>query len=161
MKHPWAEIILYERGELAPAERERVGAHLAGCAACRAEAQACHLLLADLRASAPPPPDIRWGPYRAELRARIERRPEGARRWWLRPVPVALSAGVAGVLLLLATQSGFHREAAMTEGMALEEVVLGRRLELLQRFPVVERLDLLEDLDVIQHLDDLSAPRSG
>ena len=76
-------------------------------------------------------------------------------------MPLALSAALAGVLLLLSVQGGFHQKTIKTDLIAFEEQVLGRRLDLLRRYEVVERLDLLEDFDVIQHLDGLSPTRKG
>jgi hypothetical protein len=111
-----------------------------------------HDLLALAAAAAPPPPEPRWGEYRAQLRARLEaRRSIGARlrRWWARPAPIALSFGLATALLLFALQPVERRP----DFAALDEAVLGARLELLEHYRVVERLDLLEELDVIRQLD--------
>ena len=113
----------------------------------------------DLARSAPPAPAVHWGRYRAEVRERIERRtrrPAEAWRWWLRPVPTALAAAVIGVLVMVAVRGGSHRVMVKPEAVAFEEIMLGRRLGLLERYEVLERLDLFEDLDVIQHLDGLS-----
>ena len=109
-------------------------------------------LLARAVAAAPPPPEPRWGDYRAQLRARLEaRRSVGARLrgWWARPAPIALTIGLA-VALLLFTLYPVERRLDLA---ALDEAVLGARLELLQHYRVVERLDLLEELDVIRQLD--------
>ena len=163
-EHAEREIIPYLRGELTAPDRERIDAHLKICADCRREAETSRQLLENLERSVPAPPEIHWGRYRAELRAKVEQRTgraRGARRWWLRPGPVALSAALAGVVLLLTVQGGFHHETVKTDLIAFEELVLGRRLDLLRRYEVVERLDLLEDFDVIQHLDGLSPTREG
>src|SRR5207249_9464450 len=65
-------------------------------------------LLADLARAVERPPDVHWGAYRAELRAKLEARLARRRAWWRRPVPLALSASLAGALVvftLVALQS--------------------------------------------------------
>jgi len=101
-----------------------------------------------------PAPEPRWGEYRAELRARLEaRRSIGARlrRWWARPAPIALSFGLATALLLFT----LHPVERRPDFAALDEAVLGARLDLLEHYHVVERLDLLENFEVIRRLDDV------
>jgi hypothetical protein len=71
------------------------------------------------------------------------------RRWWARPAPIALSAGLAVALLLFALRP----VERPTDLAAVDEAVIGARLGLLENYPIVERLDLLENLDVIRHLD--------
>jgi hypothetical protein len=116
-------------------------------------------IVQELRRTAPEPPPVAWGRWRAELRARLESR---ATRgvWWRRPLPVALSAGLAAALLVVAVLTGV-RQSGVGDLTAIEEILLGRRLDLLRQYQVVERLDLLEDLDVIQQLDRLSGTREG
>ncbi len=163
-EHPEREIIPYLRGELTAPDRERIDAHLKICADCRRLAETNRRLLENLERSVPAAPEIHWGRYRAELRDKVEQRTgraRGAWRGWLRPAPLALSAALAGVLLLLSVQGAFHHKTVKTDLIAFEEQVLGRRLDLLRRYEVVERLDLLEDFDVIQHLDGLSPTREG
>src|SRR5436309_15269635 len=59
-------------------------------------------ILDELARAAPTPPDVHWGRYRAELREKLEvRRVRRRARWW-RPVPLALSAGLAGLRLFFA-----------------------------------------------------------
>jgi len=53
-------------------------------------------------------------------------------------------------------RGGSHRVIVKPDAVSFEEIMLGRRLGLLERYEVLERLDLFEDLDVIQHLDGLS-----
>jgi len=158
-RHPEDDLIPYLRGELAAADQERVDRHLVACARCRAATESYRVLLDDLARSAPLAPAVHWGRYRAEVRERIERRTRRrteAWRWWLRPVPTALAAALIGVLVMVAVQGGRHRVLVRPEAVAFEEIMLGRRLGLLERYDILERLDLFEDLDVIQHLDGLS-----
>ena len=113
----------------------------------------------DLARSIPAPPEVHWGRYRAELSEKLEAR-RRRRAWWPRPVPLALSAGLAGVLLFFAIWGGQQNGTGFDLG-TLEEAIIGGRLGLLQQYRVVERLDLLEELDVIRNLDRLTATREG
>jgi hypothetical protein len=100
------------------------------------------------------PPEPRWGEYRAALRARLEARRSiaaRARRWWARPAPIALSFGLATALLLFT----LHPVERRPDLAALDEAVLGARLDLLEHYHLVERLDLLENFEVIRRLDDV------
>jgi len=65
-------------------------------------------------------------------------------------VPLALSAGLAGLLLFFAffaIQSGRQNGTAV-DFATVEEAAIGGRLGLLEQYQVVERLDLLEEFDV-------------
>jgi len=113
-------------------------------------------ILARAAAAVPPPPEPRWGEYRAQLRARLDaHRSAGARlrRWWARPAPIALSFGLATAVLLFVLQPVDRRP----DLAGLDDAVLGAQLPLLEHYRVVERLDLLEDFDVIRQLDRLSS----
>jgi anti-sigma factor RsiW len=146
-------LVPYLRDELAAAERERVAAHLEGCPPCRATRDAHRALLAELAAAPEPAPSVHWGAYRAELRQRLDRRrPSGRRRRWWTPVPVALAAGLAAVLVYVALPAG---RAGREEPGPADQALLASRLDLLRRFELVERLDLLEDYEVISRLDSL------
>lgn len=160
-RHPERELIAYMRDELAPPDRERVADHLQACADCRRTEEAFREALNDLGRSVPPPPAIHWGRYRAELRAKLEDRVHQGRRdrwgWWLRPVPLTVGAGLAGILLLFGIQSSF-REARLPHDLtAFEETLVGGKLDLLRQYSLLEHLDLLEDLDVIRNLDRLGS----
>ncbi len=158
--HPETELAPYVRGELAPADRERVARHLDGCPDCRQDAEGMRALLHQLAHSVPAAPGINWGSYRAELREKLEARRARRRAWWRRPLPLALSASLAGVLLFFAVW-GSYRSPGTLESMTLEEAAIGGRLGLFQQYSVVERLDLLEELDVIRNLDQLTGTREG
>ncbi len=148
--HPETALVPYVRGELAPAERARVAAHLEGCDRCR-------VALADVRAvlgalePAPPPPEPHWGRYRAELRARLAERSRPP-RLWQRPMPIAVSAGLAAALLLF-TLRPTPVEKPATSLTQLEETTLGARLDMLEHYDVVSRLDMLDAMDEIRQLD--------
>ena len=164
-RHPETELIAYLKDELEHGSRETVARHLDGCAACRDTLAAFRTLLAGVAATAAPP--VQWARYRAELRVRLEAETESRRwAWWRRPLPMAVSAGLAAavVALVILVPSAWRedRRARTAEGLSgFEDVVLGTRLDLLRQYPIVERLELLEDLDVIRQLDGLAERREG
>ena len=174
VRHPEGELVAYLRGELGASDRERVGAHLGSCGECRDRVAAFDGVVMELERSLPEPPEIHWGRYRAELRARLDgatsespglgahsAAPDRAFAWlWGRPLPLALSAVLAGTLLVLAI-TGLPRQRAAEAPLAFEESVIGDQLELLRTYPIVERLDLLENLDVIKQLDRLAPSRES
>jgi len=155
-KHPDTDLVPYLRGELPPAERERIARHLEECPDCRQDTEHLRDLLGDLARSIGQPPAVNWTRYRAELREKLEAR-RGRRVWWWRPVPLALSASLAGALLVVAVWSGRQ----ISDPFTPDEALLGGQLGLLQQYQMVERLDLLEDLDVIHNLDGLASGRQG
>ena len=145
--HVDEEVVAYLSGELAPAERARVDAHLPTCAACRRAVDESRALLAALAPGRPAPPPLDWARYQAELRAKVAQRRRG---WWMRPWPALAAAAVATVVLVLTLHTPDRR---LTDLASLDETVMGAHLPMLQQYRVVERLDLLEDLDVIGQLD--------
>src|SRR5262245_40266478 len=151
MRHLSTELIADASGELAGAARDRVARHLAVCAACRAARDEYRQLLAVLRAGAPAPPALHPARYRAELRQKLEARraPGTARAWWHWPVPLALSAGLTGLLVFLALHGGLRPLERGGNGSDASVP----RLDLLRNYGVVERLDLLEDYDLLKSLD--------
>ena len=156
-RHPDTDLVPYLRGELPPAERERVARHLEECPDCKQDAEVLRDLLGNLAHAIGEPPEISWPRYRAELRAKLEAR-RAVVPWWRRPMPLALSASLAGVLLLVAVWGG--RELTRThDTIGPEEVAIGSELGLLQEIRTVERLDLLEDFEVINNLDRLASER--
>ena len=159
-RHPETELIAYLKDELAPAARETMGRHLDGCAECRDTLAAFRKLLDSVAATAPPP--VHWARYRAELRLRREAQASPRWAWWRRPLPMAVSAGLAAAVIALVIVAPSAWRARTPEGPnGFEEVVLGNRLDLLRQYPIVERLELLEDLDVIRQLDGLAEHREG
>jgi anti-sigma factor RsiW len=162
MRHSETELIALVRGELVGPAYDRVVRHLESCPACRARRDDFRQAFDVLRQTAPEPPAVSWARYRAELRQKLEARAERAapRAWWHWPVPLALSAGLASVLLFLAVHGGFQ-SGERVDGMAFEEAAIARRLELLRNYRVVERLDLLEDFDILRSLDGAAGRREG
>jgi len=118
-------------------------------------------LIADLRRSAPEPPPVHWGAYRAELRDKLERRT--GRGWldWsrpLRPLQVAVAAGFVAVLVYIGLPGHGQVPADLA---AMENPMLASQLDVIARLDVVQRLDVLEDFDVIERLDSLPAKNEG
>jgi anti-sigma factor RsiW len=148
--HRETALVPYARNELAPAERAAVATHLDACAACRRALADVHAVLSGL-AAPPSAPEPHWGRYRAELRARLAAR-AGGPRWWRRPLPIAVSAGLAAALLLFMLRPAPVDPPAgsLTQ---IEETALGARLEMLKHYEVVQRLDMLDEMDAIRHLD--------
>jgi anti-sigma factor RsiW len=158
-RHPDTDLVPYLRGELPPAERERVARHLEECPDCKQDTELLRDLLGNLAHAIGEPPEISWPRYRAELRVKLEAR-RGLSPWWRRPMPLALSASLAGVLLLVAVWGG-HELTKSRDTLGPEEVAIGSELGLLQEIRTVERLDLLEDFEVINNLDRLASERQG
>ena len=156
--HPETELIPFLRGELAPADHDRVATHVAACAECRGAIEESRLVL-DALAARRTAPALDWGAYQAEVRAKLAAGPR--RRWWTRPAPTLAAAAVLSVVIL----AGVHGVQRLTEErrpadvVAMDETALGAQLPLLREYRVVERLDMLEDLDVIRQLDRLNGAR--
>src|SRR5258705_1449205 len=146
-KHPDTDLVPYLRGELAPAERERVARHLEECPDCRQDTEELRDLLDQVARSIGQPPDVNWARYRAELREKLEAR-RARRAWWWSPVPVALSASVAGVLLLVAVWTGFQMKRG-GEPFTPEQASVGSELGLLQQHQVGVQTGPLVDIKAI------------
>ncbi|HJR02647.1 MAG TPA: zf-HC2 domain-containing protein [Methylomirabilota bacterium] len=153
-------LIDHVRGDLDPADRARVDVHLAACADCRASRDRFAALITELARTAPAPPPIHWGAYRAELRERLERRTSGSGRvwgWLLRPLPALVAAGLVAVLVLAGLPAGVRTP----DPIALDNTILATQLDMIGRLDVVQQLDLLEDFNVIGELDELPEPQKG
>jgi anti-sigma factor RsiW len=68
--HITFQALAYVEGRLLPSEAERVEAHLAGCAACRAEVEDLRQL-SDTLAAAPHALDLSLAPHRARVWAHV------------------------------------------------------------------------------------------
>ena len=162
-RHPDVQLSAYATGGLAGQELADTERHLAECAACRGAVADYREILQQLALTAPAPPEVAWPRYRAELRARRDARvpaSRGARRGWLRPVPVALSTAIVAACALVFFS--LARETRMPSDLAAAEYEgLAPRVEMLDHYRVVDQLDLLEDLDVIRNLDRLTSTRDS
>ena len=157
--HPETELIPFLRGELAPADHQRVGAHVAACGECRTAIEESRIVLDALAVRRRTPPAVDWGRYQTELRAKTAAGPR--RRWWARPVPTLAAAVLLCVGILVGVRglqiTGEQRRP--NDLVVFEETSLGVQLPLLRQYRVVERLDMLEDLDAIRQLDQLNGAR--
>jgi anti-sigma factor RsiW len=153
-------LVDHVRGDLDPADRTRVDAHLAACAECRASRERFAGLMTELARTAPPAPPIHWGAYRAELRRRLERGParDGALWTWLvRPAPALVAAALVASLVIAGLPGG-SRGPGSPDPLALDNTILASQLDMIARLDVVQQLDLLEDFNVIGELDELPEP---
>jgi anti-sigma factor RsiW len=156
--HPDDALVGYVRNELDEAERRRIATHLERCEPCRAAVADFQVLLERLADTPLPVSDPHWGRYRAELRARLQKRLPAPWRRWVRPFPVAVAAAAMAVAILTLT---LEQPALNGDIKSLDEAAVAGRLDLLDNRAIVERLDLLEDLDVIHDLDQLVDTREG
>jgi anti-sigma factor RsiW len=147
------------RGDLDPAERARVDAHLAACGDCQASRDRFAALMTELARTAPAAPPIHWGAYRAELRERLERR-SSVWSWVVRPLPALVAAGLVAVLVMAGLPGGVRPPGA-PDPLALDNTILASQLDMIARLDVVQQLDLLEDFNVIDELDELPEPQKS
>jgi hypothetical protein len=117
-------------------------------------------LVRELRRTAPEPPPIHWGAYRAELRDKLERRRATGPWTWAwsgksRPLQIAVATSLVAVLAWVGLPGRQGTDPAL-----LENAILASRLDLIVQLDVVQRLDVLEDFDVISRLDRLT-PNEG
>jgi anti-sigma factor RsiW len=147
------------RGDLDPAERARVDAHLAACGDCQASRDRFAALMTELARTAPAAPPIHWGAYRAELRERLERR-SSVWSWVVRPLPALVAAGLVAVLVMAGLPGGVRPPGA-PDPLALDNTILASQLDMIARLDVVQQLDLLEDFNVIGELDELPEPQKS
>ncbi|MHB8384735.1 MAG: anti-sigma factor family protein [Candidatus Binataceae bacterium] len=163
-RHPETEIAPFLRGDLNPGDRARVAAHLAGCARCRADADAFAAVLKTIASDVAQIAEPDWSVYRAELHRKIAARrdrPQSSRRlsWSPRFVwasMAAAGAAVAATVLILTLSPGQQAATPPVEQLAMVDAMDGADVGLLRDYPVVEHLDLLENYDVIEHLDEFT-----
>jgi anti-sigma factor RsiW len=147
------------RGDLDPAERARVDAHLVACGDCQASRDRFAALMTELARTAPAAPPIHWGAYRAELRDRLERR-SSVWSWRVMPMPALVAAGLVAVLVMAGLPGGVRSPGA-PDLLALDNTILASQLDMIARLDVVQQLDLLEDFNVIGELDELPEPQKS
>src|SRR5262249_21855341 len=136
-RHPDDDLVPYLRGELPPAERERVARHLEECPDCKEDTEVLRDLLGNVAHAIGQPPAVNWARYRAELREKLDAR-RARTVWWRRPMPLTLSASLAGILLLVAVW-GSREISQNGEPIGPAAAGLGQGLGLLQGRPPVAR----------------------
>jgi anti-sigma factor RsiW len=162
-RHAETELVPFLRGELRAEEQEAVSRHLQECAICRLSLEETRVVLEALRAERPAPPEPDWRRYRAELRGKLVERSTPRWSWRRMPrlVPIAATAAVAALALVLVLRPGAPPPPRGEDLPPFQEVAIGSHLDLLRDYPLVENLDLLEDLDVVQDLDAFSPSSAG
>ena len=157
MSHPVEQLTAYLDGALAPGERDEVAAHLAGCAACRAEHDrlaAALRLLARLPAAPEPSPT-----FDQRFLARLARERSGAgtrraglagRRGWRWLAPALAGAAAAAVVVYAGAR---HRA---------DERFIAEHLDLFENYELVASVGAVDtpaDVEVVAHLDELGEGR--
>lgn len=149
MSHVREELTALLDGALEPAERERVEAHLAGCAECRAGRDRTAAALAVLGRLPPPPePSPR---FEQRFYARLARQRADAPRGLLRRLPWRFLAPVAAA----------GAAAALVVGVGLRErhrqAFIADHLDLFESPELVASVGDVApgDVDVVEHLDEL------
>jgi anti-sigma factor RsiW len=148
-------------GELTASARSRVEAHLADCPACTshlAELEGALSLLdqhQELEIS-----DGFDAGFRRKLAATGQQEPVSRRHWWRLPALATLAATAAAAVLVVALHRGEvpgepSPSPSPSQPLALADLALVTRLELLQDFEVVDNLDALEDFAVVSQLHEL------
>jgi hypothetical protein len=118
-------------------------------------------VIAELRRTAPAPPPVHWGAYRAELREKLEHGGSRGWAWWnrpLRPFQMAVAASFVAVLVYIGLPGPGQLPNDPT---TMENAILASRLDVIAHLDVVQKLDLLEDFDVIERLDSLPTRDDG
>jgi len=148
MKHVVDDLSALLDGALDPAERRAVEAHLAACAACRAEHGRLRGALLALGRLPPPPEPSPW--FASRLAARLAAEPPrgllGRLATW--PWRLALPAGGLAAAALAAVLVVRHQRGL--------ELGAARELELLQDYELVASVGVVEtaeDAELIAHLD--------
>ncbi|MGH2667744.1 MAG: anti-sigma factor family protein [bacterium] len=109
----------YQDGELAPAARAKIAAHLERCPACDAELSALGRLRAELAAVAPEPPEAVWAAFWPQVRTRLAAESFPAsrpRRVWesvLGSPRLTLGSALAAAALLVVVTLAPWRDAPM------------------------------------------------
>jgi len=155
VSHPTNELTAYLDGALAPAGRAEVEAHLARCAACRAERDRLAGALALLSRLPPAPPPSLTFEQRFYARLAAERAEARARRGFLDRIAWRwLAPGLAGVAATAAVvlSVGVHRSRP-------DETFFAQHLDLFESYEAVASVgavDSPDDVQVVAHLDELA-----
>lgn len=147
------DLVLYYYGECVGTERNRLGTHLEGCAACRHFLEELRTLL-PLTAKPDQPPQAFWESYSREMHRKLAAVGPTA-PWWkdffsfLRPWPVpALATALVLVLALTFT---------LTKGLWRSEKRLADEEAVLEVLPMAENLEFFKTMDLIESMDLLEA----
>jgi anti-sigma factor RsiW len=144
-------------GELSPAERAGVEAHLASCAACATGLAQLRRALAqldqhqDLELS----PDFEAGFQRKLARAGQQDQDRSSRRRWWRIPALGLAAAAAAAAIVLLVVHRDQPTPRAPSRIALADIALASRLELLRDYEVISNLDGLENFTVVSQLHEL------
>ena len=144
-------------GELTATARSRVEAHLADCPACASRLAELRgaLTLLDQHQELEISDGFDAG-FRRKLAATGQQEPVSRRHWWRLPALATLAAaGLAAVIVVALHRGEVPGEPSPSPPLALADLALVTRLELLQDFEVVNNLDALEDFAVVSQLHEL------
>ncbi len=123
----------YVHGTLGAAERARVEAHLAGCAACRGEAALLRSMSAAMARSAPAVDVKRIVTAAKAARAVPKTRPELAQM--RRPVPQVVWRAAAAVLFMVVGAAGYYFGRANPVGTSPVQVAANPTVQLSRPMP--------------------------
>jgi len=150
-------LIAYLDGKASVAERRKVEAHLAQCAACRERAEQFRLLFGVLDEWQAPPPSPSFD---AAVRARVAQLPARGSFWaWLMPSPRAALALTVVVLLsvwLSSVRPSRPSQAAMAQVQSSGET----DFKMIEDLPAIENYDVLSNFDALSDLPASPAPQS-
>jgi len=140
-------LVLYIYGELGPAEAEQLKAHLAACAACRAEQESLARTIGAVRF---------YVPTRAETTRAVSGvmdRIGHTRRYFARKLaPAFVAAAVLASALVLTMQ---WMPFSFGEPPTGQVLMAKADLDTLENYEVVKDLDVLENLDTIDGMEEL------
>ena len=157
-------LIDHVRGDLDPADRARVDAHLSACDDCRASrerfARADDGAGPDRPGAAPDPLGRLSRGIAGAARAPDLRGAAGSGRGSRGPLPALVAAGLVALLVMTGLPAGL-RAPGTPDPLALDNTILASQLDMIARLDVVQQLDLLEDFNVIGELDELPEPQKS
>jgi len=143
-----ADLVLLHYGDLEDSEREKLQAHVAGCAGCADYLKELTTLLPLMVANDAPPREF-WMNYNRELRHKIDAAGE-SKSWWqsLTAIfkPGYLPAFATAVVVVLALTFTLGRGLWSGKNGAPDE-------EFTEALPVAENLEFFRVMDVLDELD--------
>jgi hypothetical protein len=142
------DLVLFHYGDLSGAERDRLAAHVAGCAGCAGYLQELATLL-PLTVKSDAPPEQFWLDYKRELRHKIDDASERKSRWWNWAAlmqPRYLPAFATAALVVLALTFTLGKGPWSAKNQAADD-------EMLAALPVAENLEFFSAMDVLDDMD--------